>query len=140
MTDSWSQVRVLVADDDFVIASTWSQILRLNGYDAESVGSGEEAVDSASRRPPDVLISDVFMGGISGIETANRILEIHPECLVLLISGQANLDHLLDKTQSEHEFEILSKPIRPEILLDRIAAAKSRRLLKSACPGALFLI
>lgn len=58
MRDSCLKVLVLVADDDFVIASTWSDILRLYVYEAESVGSGEEAIDAVRRRPPDALISD----------------------------------------------------------------------------------
>lgn len=137
LTDSCSKVRVLVADDDFVIASTWSQILRLSGYEAESVGSGEEAIDAARRRPPDVLISDVVMGGINGIETAARILEIQPECLVILVSGQANTEQLhRDSATARHAFEILSKPIRPEVLLGRIAALKSQRVSRSVAPDA----
>lgn len=128
MIDSCAKVRVLVADDDFVIASTLSQILRLSGYDAESVGSGEEAIDAARRRPPDVLISDIVMGGINGIQTAIRILEIQPECLVILVSGQANTNHLLNCHPLPHAFEILSKPVRPEAMLDRIAAIKFRHV------------
>jgi DNA-binding NtrC family response regulator len=126
----------LVADDDFLIASTWSQILRLSGYEAESVGSGEEAIEAARRRPPDVLISDVFMGGINGVETAICILEIQPECLVILISGQANTDHLLPDSQPLRTgFEILSKPIRPEVLLGRIADFQSQRVSRRVVSG-----
>lgn len=128
LSDSGTKIRILVADDDFVIANSWSQILRLSGYDAESAGSGEEAIVAATRHPPDVLISDVVMGGINGIETAIRILEIQPECLVILISGQANTQMLLSDHQPlQHAFEILCKPIRPEVLLDRIASIQARR-------------
>lgn len=127
LSDSGTKIRILVADDDFVIASSWSQILRLSGYDAESAASGEEAIVAAMRHPPDVLISDVVMGGINGIETAIRILEIQPECLVILISGQANTQMLLSDHQPQHAFEILCKPIRPEVLLDRIASIQTRR-------------
>jgi CheY-like chemotaxis protein len=123
--DSFERLRVLVADDDCVIANTLTQILRLSGYEAETVNSGEEAVASAAKHRPDVLISDVVMGGISGIESAIRILEIVPECLVILISGQANQ---LDSTRRMgHEFEILSKPIHPKVLLEYIAAFATER-------------
>jgi DNA-binding NtrC family response regulator len=75
------------------------------------------------------------MGGINGIETANRILEIQPECLVILISGQANTSQLLnDSLPPGFAFEILIKPIRPEVLLDRIATVKSEGGLR-ASPG-----
>ena len=126
--NSFKRLRVLVVDDDCVIANTLTQILRLSGYEAETVNSGEEAVITAARRRPDVLISDVFMGGITGIEAAIRILEIVPECLVILISGQANTaNHLDGARRGGHEFQILSKPVHPKVLLEHIAAFATKR-------------
>jgi CheY-like chemotaxis protein len=125
MPDICRRLRILVADDDCVIASTLTQILRLSGYEAETVSSGEEAVAAAAKHKPDVLISDVVMGGITGIESAIRILEIVPECLVILISGQAN--QLDGVRRIGHEFEILSKPVHPKVLLEHIAAFATKR-------------
>ena len=114
--------RILVADDDSVIAATLSQILRLSGYETETVSSGEEAVSSAAKRRPDLLITDVIMGGITGIEAAIRILQFIPACRVILISGQANTaDHLAASCRQGHQLEILPKPVHPKDLLDRIA-------------------
>jgi DNA-binding NtrC family response regulator len=123
--NSFERLRVLVADDDCVIANTLTQILRLSGYEAETVNSGEEAVAVAAKRRPDVLISDVVMGGITGIESAIRILEMVPGCLVILISGQAN--QLDSVRRMGHEFEILSKPVHPKVLLEQIAAFALKR-------------
>ncbi|HEY2472971.1 MAG TPA: response regulator [Terracidiphilus sp.] len=124
MQEARPGIRVLVADDDYVIATTLSQILRLNGYETETVNSGEAAIAAALLRSPDVLISDVVMGGISGIEAAARIVEIHPACVVILISGQANTADLLPGNRDARgPFEILLKPIHPGALLDRIAAS-----------------
>ena len=123
MANSVEKLRVLVADDDYLIASTLSQILRLSGYDAEAVGSGEEAIAVAAKRNPDVLISDVVMGGITGIETAIRVQELVPSCLVILISGQAStFSHIGGVRDMEHEFEIIPKPVHPKVLLEQIAA------------------
>jgi DNA-binding NtrC family response regulator len=123
MQNSFEKLRVLVADDDYLIASTLSQILRLSGYEAETVSSGEEAVAVAAKRIPDVFISDVVMGGITGIEAAIRVLEIVPACLVILISGQAStVNQLGGARRMGHEFEILSKPVHPKVLLEQIAA------------------
>ena len=128
MLEAFGRVRVLVADDDCIIANTLTQILRLSGYDAEMVASGEEAITAAARLRPDVLISDVVMGGITGIEAAVRILEIVPACRVILISGQAHLADYVDATlRKGHEFEILSKPIHPKVLLEHIAALATDR-------------
>jgi CheY-like chemotaxis protein len=127
--------RILVADDDSVIATTLTQILRLSGYETETVNSGEEAVSTATLRKPDILISDVVMGGITGIEAAIRILEFIPACLVILISGQANTaDHLPGAWRKGHQLEILPKPVHPKVLLERIAAfAAEQALAKAQC-------
>jgi CheY-like chemotaxis protein len=125
-----SNSRILVADDDCVIADTLSQILRLSGYETETVSSGEEAVSSAAKHKPDILITDVVMGGISGIEAAIQILEFLPACLVILISGQANTaDHLSSTLSRSRQLEILAKPVHPGVLLDRIAAFAAQRAL-----------
>ena len=122
------KVRILVADDDRVIADTLSQILRLSGYETETVSSGEEAVSTAAKRKPDILITDVVMGGITGIEAAVRILEFIPACLVILISGQANTtDHLAGACRQGRQLEILPKPVHPRILLERLAALTAER-------------
>ena len=106
MSQALPGFRVLVADDDRVIAKTMSQILRLSGYEADMVCSGEEAVIVAAKTRPDVFISDVLMGGITGIEAAIRILKILPACRVILISGHANTAHQLDGARRKrHEFE-----------------------------------
>jgi CheY-like chemotaxis protein len=122
--------RVLVADDDRVIATTMSQILRLSGYETDMVCSGEEAVTVAEETRPDVFISDVLMGGITGIEAAIRILEIVPMCRVILISGHANTAPQLDDAHRKRpDFEILTKPVHPKVLLERIAAFATERTL-----------
>lgn len=130
MKEDLLKFRILVADDDRVIAHTLSQILNLSGYETETVNSGEEAVSTAARHRPDILITDVVMGGITGIEAALRILEFIPACLVILISGQANTtDQLASACRHGHQLEILPKPVHPHVLLERIAAFTAQRTL-----------
>jgi len=124
MLDSVSKLRVLVVDDEFVIASTWSQILRMSGFETDLATSGEEAIRNARQRRPDVLLSDVLMPGISGIETAAEILKFHPDCRVILISGHAETARSLAQDYpGKPDFEILRKPIHPLVVLDRIREA-----------------
>ena len=136
MSQALPGFRVLVADDDRVIAKTMSQILRLSGYETDMVCSGEEAVIVAAKTRPDVLLSDVLMGGITGIEAAIRILKILPACRVILISGHANTAHQLDGARRKrHEFEILTKPVHPKIFLERIAAFAMERIAAQVQPN-----
>jgi DNA-binding NtrC family response regulator len=131
MQNNFEKLRVLVADDDYIIASTLSQILRLSGYDAETVSSGEEAIAAAAKSKPDVFISDVVMGGITGIDAAIRVLEFVPACLVILISGQARvMNEMSGERRTNHEFEILPKPVHPKVLLEQIAAFAINRTSK----------
>lgn len=113
--------RVLVVDDERVIADTLSIILNKNGFDASAVYSGSAAVSRAQEIKPELVISDVIMGDMNGIDAAIRIRELLPRCKILLFSGQAATADLLEKARKEgHEFEILAKPVHPQDLLAKL--------------------
>ena len=133
MLDSVSKLRVLAVDDEFIIASTWAQILRMSGFEADWATSGEEAIRRARRKRPDVLLSDVLMQGMNGIETAEQILKLYPECRVVLISGHAGTARsLTEDYPGKPEFEILRKPIHPLVLLEKIRESVQPELACSA--------
>ena len=116
--------RVLVADDEEVIANTLEKILNQAGFEARAVYSGEKALELVQSFRPDMLISDVIMPGITGIETAIKVRTLLPSCKILLFSGQACTANLLEEARAQgHEFEILSKPVHPSDLLARMRAA-----------------
>jgi CheY-like chemotaxis protein len=113
--------RVLVVDDEQVIADTLAKILDLNGYDASAVYSGTAAVESARKLQPDLVISDVIMQDMNGIEAAIHIRGFLPGCKILLFSGQAATADLLENARAQgHEFEILAKPVHPADLLAKL--------------------
>jgi CheY-like chemotaxis protein len=112
---------VLVADDERVIADTLVIILNQAGFDATAAYSGRKAVELAESLRPDMLISDVIMPDLSGIDAAITVRRILPTCKILLFSGQAATADLLDKARSQgHEFEILAKPVHPQDLLAKL--------------------
>jgi DNA-binding response OmpR family regulator len=117
--------RVLVADDERVIADSLAMILNQSGFQSRAVYSGEQVLDLAPEFKPDMLITDVSMPpGLNGIDTAIRIREILPSIKILLFSGVATTANLLEKARSEgHDFEILAKPIHPQELLAKIRGA-----------------
>jgi CheY-like chemotaxis protein len=121
MSETQVKPKVLVADDERVIADTLAIILNQSGFDATAVYTGEKAVETAKILKPDMLISDVIMTDLNGIDAAIRIREILPACKILLFSGQAATADLLDRARSQgHEFEILAKPVHPQDLLARL--------------------
>ncbi len=113
--------RVLVADDEQVIDNTLAIILNQAGFEARAVFSGEKAVEEIDTFHPDMLISDVIMTGMTGIEAAIITRQRLPKCKVLLFSGQAATADLLEKARLEgHEFQILAKPVHPTDLLEKL--------------------
>jgi CheY-like chemotaxis protein len=113
---------VLVVDDESAIADTLAEILTLSGYAAMPVYDGEEALETALLMPPELLITDVMLPGMSGIELAITMRRIFPDCKVLLFSGQAaTTDLLTSARRSGHEFTLLSKPVHPTDLVRRVS-------------------
>ena len=113
--------KVLVVDDERVIADTLAIILNQHGYDATAVYTGTGAVELARSGHPDLIISDVIMPDMNGIEAAIQIRKFLPGCKILLFSGQAATADLLENARTEgHEFEILAKPVHPQDLLAKL--------------------
>ncbi len=125
MQEASGSLKVLIADDERIIANTLALILNTSGYEAKAVYSGEKAVEVASEMNPDVLICDVILGGISGIDVAIHVAQHQPACKVVLFSGQAATADLLERAEADgHHFEILAKPIHPKVLLEYLARCK----------------
>jgi len=113
--------RILVVDDEECIAETLVLILRSFGYEATARNDGRSALEECEIQAPDLVISDVMMPELNGIELAIQIEERYQACRILLISGLGSSIALLEEaSQTGHSFEIMSKPIRPADLLARI--------------------
>jgi len=121
MPENANKPKVLVADDERVIADTLAMILNQSGFTARVAYTGEKAVELAAEYAPDMLISDVIMAGLNGIDAAIKIRSILPNIKILLFSGQAATADLLEKARAQgYEFEILAKPVHPQDLLARL--------------------
>jgi DNA-binding response OmpR family regulator len=113
---------VLVVDDEQVIADTLAAILRQSGFTALAAYEGRGALDIALANSPDLLLTDVAMPGMNGIDLAIAVTQAIPECRVLLFSGQATTAGLLARAHEEgHDFTTLQKPLHPTELLARIS-------------------
>ena len=121
MAETEHRRKVLIADDERVIADTLAMILNQSGFQAQVAYTGEQAVEMAQLFAPDMLISDVIMAGLNGIDAAIKIRELLPKVKILLFSGQAATADLLEKARARgYEFEILAKPVHPGDLLARL--------------------
>jgi FixJ family two-component response regulator len=114
-------VRVFVVDDEQVIAKTLAIILQQSGFSASFFTDPLEALTVARSDAPDLLISDVMMPRLSGVDLAIRMKEQCPKCKILLFSGCADtVDLLVTAREQGHNFHLLSKPVHPTDLLREI--------------------
>jgi DNA-binding NtrC family response regulator len=110
--------RILVVDDEAMVADTMAEILRRNGYATEAAYDGARALETILLSPPELVITDVVLPGISGVELAITIKRVLPECKILLCSGQASTPELMRSDQcAPYDFTLLSKPVPPSDLL-----------------------
>jgi DNA-binding NtrC family response regulator len=116
-----NQHRVFVVDDERIISSTLATILTLQGFEATAYTQPLEALKAARCKAPDLLISDVVMPLLSGIDLSIQVQEQCPDCKVLLFSGQATTMDLLETARTNgHSFELLTKPVHPTDLLKKV--------------------
>lgn len=121
-------MKIIVVDDEPVIADTLVNILNGEGYNAISTSNGQSAIEWATKFNPDVVVSDVIMPGLSGIDTAKAILKQVPNCRIILFSGQAASVDLVASARNEgYSFEVLAKPVDPDALLNKIGGAQGHR-------------
>ncbi len=113
---------ILIVDDEKVIADTLSIILSKSGFETHAAYDGPSALALALKIAPQLLISDVVMPGMTGIDLAISLCKALPQCKILLFSGQAaTVDLLEEARRSGHDFTTLTKPIHPTDMLKRIS-------------------
>jgi DNA-binding response OmpR family regulator len=124
---------VMVVDDESSIADTLAEILSRSGYDAVAAYDADSAIETALLAPPEMLITDVVLPGMNGIDLAIHVRRIFPDCKVILFSGQASTADLLAAANREgHQFVLLSKPVHPTDLLARLSESLKPRKQKAA--------
>ena len=111
-----TKTRTLVVDDDRDFAEALADVLDLYGYPVDVVHNGEDAVETARTNHFDVILMDVALPGMDGIETLQRIRANDPDVNVLLMTGY-DAHHLRDRAAGT---DILAKPLNHDDLLQRI--------------------
>lgn len=129
-TDHSAQFRplALIVDDEPIITETLTAILNRNGLAALPAANGREALELALLVPPEILISDISMPGMSGWELASEVTRHHPDCEVILFSGHAAAtDKALNMRNGNFDFIALVKPVHPADLIDHVFERLNRR-------------
>jgi CheY-like chemotaxis protein len=114
--------RILIVDDQVALADTLRQILERHGYECAMAHTGKQALDKLTSFYPDLVLSDVIMPGMDGIEFARVAQNVLPGCPILLCSGNATTQELIENAEADGESVIvLPKPIAPRDLLAQIS-------------------
>lgn len=114
--------RVLMVDDEHSIADTLATIFANAGYSARAAYSAEEALPLIAEWNPQLVIVDVRLPGMNGIELAIRVKAEYPHSELLLFTGDDTVGELLESARQQgHHFDVLAKPVPPDDFLSLAA-------------------
>lgn len=124
-----SEFNVLLVDDELEFLETLVKRLRKRKLNTTGVGSGEEALEVLRAEPVDVVVLDVKMPGMDGIETLREIKKLSPLVEVIMLTGHANMEVAITGMELG-AFDYLMKPMDIDELLYKLQDAYKRKLLQ----------
>ncbi|OGL42243.1 MAG: response regulator [Candidatus Schekmanbacteria bacterium RBG_13_48_7] len=116
------KLKVLLVDDEEELVDTWVERLIFRGIDAEGVTNGTKALEVLKGKKFDVVVIDVKMPGLGGLEVMKRIRKEHPNVKVILITGHGSVKNGEEGLQ-EGAFDYLAKPVKLEDLIEKMKEA-----------------
>lgn len=114
--------RILVVDDEAATRTMLAELVTRHGYRVSTAADGAAAVRAVLDQAPDVVLLDIAMPGLGGIEALTAIRAIAPEVKVIMVSGLGNLD-LAKRTLAYGAFDYITKPVDPTYLTVSLEAA-----------------
>jgi len=118
-------LRVLIVDDEDELVSALKERLALRGFEADGVTTGEEALEFLRSRPCDVMLLDVKMPGLGGLEVIRRVKGDHPDLEVILLTGHGSVKSV-EEGMALGAFDYLMKPVKIDNLVRILMAAGSK--------------
>ncbi len=122
------RVKVLIVDDEQDFRQLFVKRFSLRNLEVDGAGSGKEALEALGRKEYDVVVLDVRMPGLDGIETLKELKKRHPRTEVIMLTGHGSVKSGIEG-MSHGAFDYVLKPFKIEDLLERILKAHERRLL-----------
>jgi two-component system response regulator HydG len=124
-----SETRVLIVDDETAILDTLRILLKREGFAVETAVGGQQGIDRMHEVRPDVLLSDVRMPGVGGLEVLLAARELDPSLPVILMTAQASLQTAI-RAVNEGAYYYIQKPFANDELLAIVRRASESRQLK----------
>ncbi len=129
------KTRVLVIDDEESMRYFLTRSLARRGYEVEAAATGEEGLSLLEADPPEIVLLDLLLPGLSGLEVLDRIRETRPGTVVLLMTGYGTVDRALDAMR-RGAADFVTKPVTGEEIAAKIEEAlRARRPPPAAAPA-----
>jgi DNA-binding response OmpR family regulator len=119
------KAKILVVDDEKVARKSLADILRLEGYDVTEVDSGSKALEALEDDEIDLMLLDIRMPGIDGIEVMQKATEISPDTEIIMLTAHGSMESAVESLRfGAHDY--LIKPSSPQEILSSVAGALAR--------------
>jgi signal transduction histidine kinase/FixJ family two-component response regulator len=122
-------MRVLIVDDEEALCEVLSLSVADLGYETCTARSGEEALVSLDPFQPHIVLTDIKMPGIDGVELLRRIKAVNPDIEVIMISGHGDMELAIKSLQHE-ALDFITKPVRDELLVNALHRASERIIMR----------
>ncbi len=117
-----SSIRILIVDDEIIMRESLAGWLERDGHYVEKAGSGEEALEKIKEKRFDILLVDIKMEGISGLEVLKRVKESDPDVEVIMITAYGSISSAIEAMKSG-AYDYLLKPFDPNelgLIIDKV--------------------
>ena len=121
--------KLLIIDDEEGIRKVLSLSLANDGYDVSAAAGGEEGIEIFKKESPSIILTDIKMPGMDGIETLKQIKELNPDAEVIMITGHGDMDLAIEALKLDAS-DFLNKPIKDEALSVALKRARERIAIK----------
>ena len=128
-----AQKKVMFVDDEAGVRVSWNRFLSQQGFDVTTAENGKNTIDMLKNEPVDVVVSDLRMPGVDGVQLLEWIHEERPNTQFILLTGYGDED-VERKVRELGAFEYLNKPISPDTLAAVVTAATHLKLMPQEAP------
>ncbi len=121
--------KILLIDDEEAIVRLLSMSLRSDGHDVVTALNGEEGLEVFQEENPELVLTDIKMPGMNGIEVLQNIKSMQPDAEVIIITGHGDIDNAIEALKFGAS-DFINKPVRDEVLTVALQRAEERRAMK----------
>lgn len=117
--------KILLIDDEETILRVLARSLKSDGYDVVTAQNGDEGISEFIKESPQIILTDIKMPGMDGLEVLRRIKDIQPEAEVIIITGHGDIDSAIESLQHGAS-DFINKPVKDEALAIALERAREK--------------